>query len=71
MVLPQTFEEWKYCIEIKCNIKLTNNYIQQRIEALTNPTDNNSNEFVKLYGESYKEQVLQWFHQVLQLNNHN
>jgi len=63
MQLPQNFTEWKNCIEVKCNTPLTKSYVQQRIEALSNPNDIHTKEFIQLYGVNYTKQIIQWFHQ--------
>ena len=63
MNLPQNFLEWKYCIEVSCGITLTQSFIQQRLYALQDSTDNHTKEFIKLYGTDYAGLVMQWFQQ--------
>ena len=53
------------CIEVKCQIKLTQEYCKERIEGLNNPKDRYTETFLKLYGEEHYKQVLAWYHQAL------
>lgn len=60
-MIPQTFEEWKDCIENKCKIVLTPNYIENRIRELSDDLNSNTLVFIKLYGNEYRNNVLKWF----------
>lgn len=60
-MIPQTFEEWKDCIENKCKIVLTPNYIETRIRELLDDLNSNTLVFIKLYGNEYRNNVLKWF----------
>lgn len=62
-MIPQNYPEWRYCIEFKCQIKLTKDYINQRIQELTNYTSPETTEFINKYGNDYHTQVISWFKQ--------
>ncbi len=63
MIQPQNFLEWKNCIEVKCKITLDKDFVNNRIEALTDLKDPQTEAFIKLYGDDYRLQVLNWFKQ--------
>ena len=60
-IIPSTYEEWVHCIVVECGLELTSNYIEQRIAALQEANDYYTQQFIKLYGQAYLEQVLSWF----------
>lgn len=60
-MLPQTYEEWKHCIEVKCRIPLTQTFVHKRIEELNDNDNKQTMEFTQLYGEAYKNKILEWF----------
>ena len=61
-----SYQEWHQAITIRCNIKLTPDYAEQRINALSNTSDPNTIEFVTKYGADYTNQVIQWFERAKQ-----
>ena len=60
-MIPQIFDEWRDCIENKCKIVLTPNYIENRIRDLSDDLNSNTLVFIKLYGNEYRNNVLKWF----------
>ena len=62
-IIPQNYEQWKRCITIDCGLELTADYISERISSLQNNNDYYTQQFVKLYGQEYLNQVLNWFMQ--------
>lgn len=60
-LFPTDYASWRYCIEVKCGLPLTPDYIQARIAVLADPSLEESRRFAGLYGEPYREQVLAWF----------
>lgn len=64
-MIPADFDEWKDCIQNRCGIHLTDEYIQKRIAALSNSTDTHTIQFVKFYGRDYTLKVIAWFEQAL------
>jgi len=59
----QSFNEWREAITIRCNIKLTKEYVHSRINALQDSSDKTTQEFKAQYGEDYLNQVIDWFKQ--------
>ena len=64
-MIPTNYQEWRHCIEVKCNIPLTKNFITTRIEALQDLSEDETVKFQKLYGDDYRLQVLEWYEQAL------
>jgi len=62
-IFPSDYASWRYCIEVKCGVPLTPQFIQSRIAILSDPKQEETKRFAKLYGESYQQQVLGWFQQ--------
>ena len=61
--VPETYEEWKQCITVLCDIPLTPSYVQERISALGNMSDYHTQRFVERWGEAHYNQTLVWFRQ--------
>lgn len=55
------YEEWHEAITHKCGIRLTPEYCAERVEALMNTKDPSTREFVRLFGERYRDTVVGWF----------
>ena len=61
--VPTTYEDWKHCITVKCEIPLTPDYVQQRIAALTNDKDYHTQKFIERWGTAHHARTLAWFKQ--------
>ena len=62
-IIPHSFETWHHCITVECRIKLSAQYIKDRIASLQNPNDFRTEQFVRLYGDTHRKNVLGWFKQ--------
>jgi len=62
-IFPSDYASWRYCIEFKCGVPLTPEFIQSRIAILSDPRQEETKRFAKLYGKPYHQQVLGWFEQ--------
>jgi len=60
-LFPSSYESWRYCIESKCGVPLTPQFLQARIAILSDPGHEETRRFANLYGKPYHEQVLAWF----------
>lgn len=60
-IIPETYDEWRHCILVECGLKLTKPFIEKRIAALRNKREHHTQQFVKRYGQSHHQQVLNWF----------
>ncbi|MEM7435891.1 MAG: hypothetical protein AAF436_12120 [Myxococcota bacterium] len=61
--LCESYEDWKHCITVECNIPLTPDYVTKRIAVLSDERDPTTARFVALYGDPYRLRTIQWFEQ--------
>ncbi len=59
--MPENYSDWQQSITGVCQIKLTPEFINQRLNELQNAKNRNTKEFVKLYGDEHLERVTSWF----------
>ena len=64
-MIPKSFQEWKTCIEVHCGIRLTPDFVQGRLAVYTDPTNDETERFLTLYGEDHLNNIIQWYDQVL------
>jgi hypothetical protein len=65
MMIPANYAEWRQCIEVSCGLRLTAEFIQERLAALRNPADAYTRAFTSKYGAAYLQQVISWYEQAL------
>lgn len=61
-----SYDAWKQCITVACNIPLTADYIEKRIAELKDAGNEHTIKFVKTWGESHLQTVIGWFEQAAQ-----
>ena len=59
----KTYDDWKHCITVLCQIPLTLTYVEQRLAALRDPADNGTQKFTATWGEDHLARVIGWFEQ--------
>lgn len=59
--VPETYEQWRHCIEVDCGLELTADFIDERLEALRNSRDHHTNRFLAIWGQQHHSCVVQWF----------
>jgi hypothetical protein len=62
-LIPTGYASWRYCIEVKCGIALTPEYVEERIRILADPGREETQRFARTYGRGHLERVLGWFRQ--------
>ena len=62
-VIPQTYAEWRRCIEIDCGLELNAPFIAKRLAALGAAGGDEPKRFARLYGDAHLQRVLGWFAQ--------
>jgi hypothetical protein len=62
-LIPSDYASWRYCIEVKCGLALTPDFLQARIAALADSGDEETRRFARLYGDAHLNRVLAWFRQ--------
>ena len=64
MKIAQSFEEWKYCIENDCKIKLTKEFAKKRLSVYLNRKEAETQKFISLYGEQHLENIIKWLKRI-------
>ena len=63
-LIPQTYAQWRHCIEVECGIPLEPAaFIQARLQVFRDPLSEESQRFTTLYGQQHAHNVLGWFEQ--------
>lgn len=60
-MIPQSYDQWKKCIEQDCGIWLTRDFARGRLAVYTNASDRETQQFLRLYGPRHLENVIHWF----------
>lgn len=60
-MIPQSFEQWRYCIEKECKIKLTKEFALKRLAVYQNRAAPETQKFISVFGEQHLENVIKWF----------
>jgi hypothetical protein len=63
MDLPKNFDEWIHCITVKCQIKLSKAFIEQRLAVYLDPENIETKKFTALYGPEHTRQTVEWLEQ--------
>ena len=50
-MIPQTFEQWKRCIEHDCKIRQNKDFARQRLKIYEDSVHPQTLNFIRLYGE--------------------
>lgn len=62
-LIPESYESWRYCIEVKCGIALTAGYVRERLRMLSDPGHEEARRFARTYGTDHLQRVVGWFEQ--------
>lgn len=62
---PETYEEWRRCIEHDCGLELTPEFCRARITALQDPDDRHTARFTELFGDERRLHTIAWFEQAI------
>ena len=63
-MIPQTYAEWKNCIENDCKIKLDKSFAEQRIAVYDDKSHPETKKFLEIYGENHLAKIIFWFKQI-------
>ena len=61
--LPKTYDEWKYCITVKCGIALTQDYVNERLSVLSKVSDYSTAKFIEMWGPEHHQKTIEYFSQ--------
>lgn len=59
--LPSSYQQWRHCITVKCNVVLTADYVERRLAVLRDAGADETRTFRRLYGDGHWRSVLGWF----------
>lgn len=65
-MIPDSYDQWRECITIKCGVPLTAEFIESRLETLKDGSSHEVKKFTDLYGEQHLRQVMDWYSRALQ-----
>lgn len=60
-MIPDSYEQWRECIEVHCKIRLTPAFIEGRLAELRDGDHAQTKAFAKLYGAGHLAQTIAWF----------
>lgn len=60
-MIPDSYAQWRECIEVHCKIPLTTAFVDERLAELQNESDPRTATFVRLYGAQHLERTIGWF----------
>lgn len=58
-----SYDAWKQCITVACNIPLTADYIEKRTAELKDAGNEHTKKFIKTLGKAHLQKVIGWFEQ--------
>jgi hypothetical protein len=59
-MIPQTFEQWKECIQKDCGITLTKKFASERLAVYEDAESSDTKKFITLYGKQHLQNIIQW-----------
>jgi len=63
-MIPQSYEEWKNCIEHDCKIPLTKGFAKQRLLVYENKDHPQTQDFIRLYGQQHLQNIINWLKRI-------
>ena len=63
-MIPQSYEEWKNCIEHDCKIPLTKDFAKQRLLVYENKDHPQTQDFIRLYGQQHLQNIINWLKRI-------
>lgn len=62
-IIPTSYASWRYCIEVKCGLPLSLDFVRGRIRILSDSSQEETERFARSHGQEHSEHVLAWFRQ--------
>ena len=59
--IPENYEQWRHCIEVRCNLSLTAAYIEERLIELKDSKHPKTRKYRELYGAEQLQNTIEWF----------
>lgn len=61
--MPTHYAGWRECITMHCGIPLTPDYVAERLKILSQAGHEETQRFIRFYGEDHWQRVIGWFQQ--------
>ena len=65
--IPKNFEDWKWCIEKKCGIPLTVEFVKSRLAVYEDYSNAETQRFAANYGTEHLENIKIWMKVIVTL----
>ena len=62
---PESYDQWRECIEVKCQLPLTKAFCEKRLKVLQDASNAETKRFILHYSEVYLQQICQWYTKTL------
>ncbi len=59
--IPRDYNSWKSMMLNQCGEKLSQEFINSRLEVLSNANDPYTKKFKEIYGDTYMKALISWF----------
>lgn len=60
-MIPQTFDQWRSCIENQCGIRLTKHFAKHRLAVFRNAEHPETLRFIEIYGKNHLQNIINWY----------
>lgn len=60
---PTTYDQWRHCIEVRGRVRLTPQFVNERLAEMQDDSNAKTREFSKLYGSEHLQRTIAWFRQ--------
>ena len=60
-MIPKSYDEWKQCITVKCEIPLTSQFIARRLAVYYDTSNAETKRFINLYGQAHYDNIILWY----------
>ncbi len=64
-MIPLTYGQWRQCIEHDCGIRLTPDFMHERLAVYVDAGNEETKRFISLYGQNHLKNIIQWYSQAL------
>jgi hypothetical protein len=60
-MILETYEQWLNCIQVDCGIQLTPQFVEERLQTLSDQSQAETKKFVATHGEEHYEKIINWY----------
>ena len=59
--VPNSYEQWRHYIEVRCGMQLTQSFLSKRLSELQDGNHVRTKEFERFYGSEQLQWTITWF----------